>query len=739
MPSERILRQIDRLLDEADAAISRFDWEAVCQCAQAVLALDPANTDGAAILAAANRALGETSPASAASTLASGSAPAPLESEDLTFDQPPASFADGRYRVQSFLGEGSRKKVYLAHDEVLDRDVAIAVIKTAGRDATTNTRLTREAQIMGQLGDHPNILAIHDLGIDKGHPYLVMPVMTGGDLLALIQKAPDHRISTEAAIDIVKSICRGLEYAHNRGIIHRDLKPSNIWLGSPSPGSGAGFAATKIGDFGLALDLDRSRLTTEGVTVGTTCYMAPEQVMDGEVGFQADLYSLGCILYEMLTGRPPFLGDNAISIIGQHIHSIPVAPIRHNRQCPRPLEALILRLLAKDPAHRPESANDVLAALESMDLTAAATSVSPPLGKEGQSGVDQAHALDSLARGVFVGRQYEMGELKGALEDALSGRGRMVMLVGEPGVGKSRTTQELATYAKLRGAQILWGRCYEERGMPPYWPWVQAIRSYVREIDPARLRSELGAGGADIAEIVPEVGERLPDLKPPLALEPDQARFRLFDSITTFLKTASQSQPLLVALDNLHWADKPSLLLLEFLAQELVGTRLLIIGTYRDADLFRQHPLSQILGELTKEQLFQRVLLRGLSQEDVRRFIELVAGISPPDNLVATVYQQTEGNPPLRNGSGAVASARRRVGPGCRFGIPVLECPDSRGSAGSNRAKAGPVVRGVQSNADHRLGNRTGIYPGATGPIAGRHDVRPAVGGTRRGAGRPAR
>ena len=137
-----------------------------------------------------------------------------------------------------------------------------------------------------------------------------------------------------------------------------------------------------------------------------------------------------------------------------------------------------------------------------------------------------------------------MGELKRALEDALSGRGRMVMLVGEPGVGKSRTTQELATYAKLRGAQILWGRCYEDRGMPPYWPWVQAIRSYVRETDPARLRSELGAGGADIGEVVAEVGERLPDIKPPPALDPDQARFRLFDSITTFLKTASQNQPL---------------------------------------------------------------------------------------------------------------------------------------------------------------------------------------------------
>ena len=121
------------------------------------------------------------------------------------------------------------------------------------------------------------------------------------------------------------------------------------------------------------------------------------------------------------------------------------------------------------------------------------------------------HALDSLAGGMFVGRQREMGELKACLEDALSGRGRLVTLVGEPGIGKTRTAQELATYAGLRSAQVLWGRCYEEQGMPPYWPWVQAIRSYVREHEPDQLRSEMGAGAADIAEVVSDVKERLPD------------------------------------------------------------------------------------------------------------------------------------------------------------------------------------------------------------------------------------
>ena len=159
------------------------------------------------------------------------------------------------------------------------------------------------------------------------------------------------------------------------------------------------------------------------------------------------------------------------------------------------------------------------------------------------------------------------------------------------------------------------------------------------------MQSEMGSGGADIAEIVSDVRERLPDLKSPPALEPEQARFRLFDSITTFLKSAGRRQPLVLILDDLHWSDKASLLLLEFVAAELAGSRLLVIGTYRDMEVSRQHPLSQTLGQLTRQELFQRVLLRGLAQEDVGRFIEMVAGIKPPHDLVATVYRQTEGNP----------------------------------------------------------------------------------------------
>ena len=191
MASDRLQRQIERLLDEAEEAISRFDWEALLQRAQAVLAMDPENRDALAFLATAERAMGGSVPPLTTSR--------PTSTPTAIPDHP-TSFANGRYQVNRFLGEGGKKKVYLAHDGVLDRDVALAVIKSEGLDDVSRSRIAREAQAMGRLGDHQNILQIHDLGEDHGQPYLVLPLMTGGAVEGLIDNAPDHRIGLDQAL-----------------------------------------------------------------------------------------------------------------------------------------------------------------------------------------------------------------------------------------------------------------------------------------------------------------------------------------------------------------------------------------------------------------------------------------------------------------------------------------------------------------------------------------------------------
>jgi predicted ATPase len=155
----------------------------------------------------------------------------------------------------------------------------------------------------------------------------------------------------------------------------------------------------------------------------------------------------------------------------------------------------------------------------------------------------------------------------------------------------------------------------------------------------------MGAGAAVIAEVVRDVREQFPDLESPPVLEPHQARFRLFDSITRFLKMSSQAQPLVLALDNLHCADQSALQLREFLAQELIESRLLVVGTFRDTELTLRHPLAQTLGELGREPSFQRKLLQGLSEEEVAQFITMTAGSGPPQGLVRVMHERTEGNP----------------------------------------------------------------------------------------------
>ena len=322
MASDRVQRQIDRLLDEAEKAISQRDWEKVGNCARDVLRLEPGNTDALAFLAAAERDTGSIQPVQA------NPAPPPVSAP---IAEQPTSFADGRYQVLRFLGEGGKKKVYLAHDTTLDREVAFALIKTDGLDETSRTRIQREAQAMGRLGSHAHIVTVFDLGEENGQPYMVTELMGGGDVEGVVEDAEDHRLPLEQAVKIAQETCRGMEFAHSRGIVHRDLKPGNVWITSDG--------IAKIGDFGLAVALDRSRLTTEGMMVGTVSYMPPEQAMGGEVTPRSDLYSLGAMLYEMVTGRPPFLGDDSVAIIAQHINTPPVAPTWHNGNCPRPLEA----------------------------------------------------------------------------------------------------------------------------------------------------------------------------------------------------------------------------------------------------------------------------------------------------------------------------------------------------------------------------------------------------------------
>lgn len=541
----------------------------------------------------------------------------------------PPTRVDGRYEVLRFLGEGGRKQVYLAWDSRLEREVALSLLKMEGIDQLGLARARREGEAMGRLGDHPHIVTIFDIGEEDGRLYIVSQYMAGGDLQGLIRDAEGHRLAPDEVMRIGGQIAQALEHAHAHGIVHRDIKPQNVWLTEEG--------VAKLGDFGLAVSADRSRITEEGMMLGTVAYMAPEQALGGAVDARADLYSLGTVLYALLCGRPPFVGDDAVAIVSQHVNTPPVAPSWHTAGIPAPLDALVTRLLAKAPADRPQSAAEVREALEGMAAAAA--------GRDAPA----APAPERRAAGRFVGREREIAELRAAFDSALAGNGRLTMLAGDAGIGKTRLAEELAAYAGLRGAQVLWGRCHEVAGAPAYWPWIQVIRAYAHEQDPDVLASELGPGAPEVAALVSDLRERLPGLSEPPSLDPEQARFRLFDSISTFLRNASTRAPLVIVLDDLHAADKLSVLLLEFLQLDLRRARIFVVGTYRDAELDRAHVLTETLAALRRERGYEHLVLRGLAPGEVKTMLEDMAGheLTGSDEvaLVEALHRETDGNP----------------------------------------------------------------------------------------------
>ena len=254
----------------------------------------------------------------------------------------------------------------------------------------------------------------------------------------------------------------------------------------------------------------------------------------------------------------------------------------------------------------------------------------------------QRHDRDEPA---FVGREQELRVLKDAVERSFSGSGRVLMLSGEPGVGKTRTARELAESARRSGAIILWGNCYQDEGTPAYWPWVQIIREALSGLDVDAVRYLMGSGAGDIARIVPEVRECLH--VPPAAMVPGvaQARFQVFDSMTRFLKQLSLRKPLLIVLDDLHWSDSSTLLLLAFLAREIDRSRIVVLGTFRDAEAEAGHPLTLALAEMNRSLTLQRLPLGGLSEADVRKLAEVSFRLPPGGGVTELVLRRTDGNP----------------------------------------------------------------------------------------------
>ena len=262
-----------------------------------------------------------------------------------------------RYQLGSLLGVGGMARVYVASDRVLERQVAVKVLSPPyAQDPSFVERFRREARAAARLS-HPNIVAVFDSGSDAGLHYLVMEYVTGQSLAELL--ADRARLAPREAVEVGVEVCAALAVAHAQGLVHRDVKPANVLVGDDG--------RVKVTDFGIVKAAAMATLTGTGTVLGTAAYLSPEQAQGGPVDARSDLYSLGCVLYELLCGSPPF-GSGAdgppVAVATRHLHQPPEPPSAHNPQVDPELDAVVLTALAKDPAQRYQSAIELVDALE---------------------------------------------------------------------------------------------------------------------------------------------------------------------------------------------------------------------------------------------------------------------------------------------------------------------------------------------------------------------------------------
>ncbi|MDQ6802882.1 MAG: protein kinase [Acidobacteriota bacterium] len=524
----------------------------------------------------------------------------------------------GPYEIVAQIGAGGMGEVYRASDTRLSRQVALKVIAPRwSSDRQIRQRFEREARAISALS-HPHVCTLHDIGEQGDVEFLVMEFVEGETLGDRLIRGP---LTLDEFSRYGSEIADALQIAHERGITHRDLKPGNIMI---TPRN-----SVKILDFGLAKleevidggDGATELQTRPGVAIGTFQYMSPEQATGETVGPPSDIFSLGILLYEALTGRHPFESGNRAELVRAIVSSESIRASAVRPEVPAPIDELFDAMLMKEPSRRPK-ASEVHAALQNV---AVPNIVATPKQRP--------------ARHV-VGREDERARI---VERFGKARGEVISVTGEAGLGKTTLVEECLAQAgeRTRGV-IAVGRCSERlAGSEAYLPILEALAALVKS-DRTLAQTLKLLAPAWYRQVAPAEPSAPHSTSPPAA-----GQERLKREMTAFFEEATRSRPIILFLDDIHWADASTIDLIGYLAAHLGEMRLFIITTARQSELLlRKHSFLQLTRELQPRGSLEQFSLHFLSWDDLQKYIQLEF----PDHrfgedFQSLIYQKTEGSP----------------------------------------------------------------------------------------------
>jgi tetratricopeptide (TPR) repeat protein len=556
------------------------------------------------------------------------------------------------YEIIEELGVGGAGVVYKAHDQRDGRLVALKVIPPELiHDPDIQERFTRECKICAQL-DHPHITSVYETGTWGDQAYLAMEYLEGGSLQDLL--VSQGRLESLIALSIAIQIADALAYAHRQGVVHRDIKPTNIMVvtGRPLtdadgiPGlSTGGLPYVKLADFGIAVVMGSMGVTEDGEVLGTPHYMSPEQAMGMSVDHRTDLFSLGCVLCEMVSGRHAFGGESDMTVVYSICSEEPVDLLELAEGIPVELDLVARKAMAKDPNARYRSALEMRGDLEAIRKSLVADKGGTVRRLLAQR---EPASLWGWRCPELVGRSRELGLLREFMERAIGGEGSVVLIGGEAGVGKTRLIEEIVEWGRKHGVRHLVGRTVYSGGEVPYQPFREAFRRYweVKGVSDGESLNRY------LAERAPHLAGRSGVYRMLFGFGAPESELinkdQVWDSLAALLKVVAEDRPLLLQIEEVHWADEATAGFLRYLGYTCTSSAVMVLATYRPEEMAgsERSPIGQTLHELRNMDSCQEIVLDRLGERETRLMVKaILGGTDLGEAFSLRVHQETEGNP----------------------------------------------------------------------------------------------